>query len=303
MKKIPEVTIAVSAYNEEKNIKNFLESLLVQKEFGFVLKSIWVLSDGSKDRTVEFAKSFKSKKIKVFDYKDRLGKSSRLNQIYAKLKSDILVQSDADVLFAHPYVIYDVIQPLLKNKRVGMCGGNPQPLKAKTFTEKAVNNTVFAYLPLRESVRGGNNIFSVDGRLLAYKKALIKQIYVPEDMIANDAFTYFECLVHGYEYRFVKDAFVNFRSPQNIKDQIRQVTRFKAARIRMFRHFPKDLVTKEQYIPASLLIKNMLVQFVKHPIHCSYIFLVNKFCKYQALKNESKLNSTWEIALTSKNLS
>ncbi len=302
MLKKPTVTVAISAYNEEKNIKNFLESVLAQKEFGFEVNSIWIFSDGSTDRTVEFARAFKSKKIKLFNFKKRIGKSSRLNQIYSKLESDILIQSDADVIFAHPYVIYDIVQPLLNFKKVGMCGGNPNPLKAETFTEKAVNCTVNSFLPLRKELRGGNNIFSVDGRLLAYKKALVKQMSIPNDMIANDAYTYFLCITKGYFYKFCENAIVYFRSPQTIKDHIKQCSRFKAARLRMYRFFPPETVKAEQYIPRRILFENQFQQFVEHPVLCIYIFLVNAFCKYIAYRNEEKMNALWSIAKSSKML-
>ena len=62
--KKPTVTVALSAYNEEKNIKSFLESVLSQREESYVLKEIWVYSDVSTDKTVEIAKSIKSTKIK-----------------------------------------------------------------------------------------------------------------------------------------------------------------------------------------------------------------------------------------------
>src|SRR3989338_5607147 len=53
-----------------------------------------------------------AEKIKVWDHKKRTGKSTWLNKIYKDLKTDILVQSDADVVFAHNLVVHDLIKPL-----------------------------------------------------------------------------------------------------------------------------------------------------------------------------------------------
>src|SRR3989344_2235293 len=164
----PTVTIAVSAYNEEKNIGNFLRSVLRQKIEGYTLDAIWIFSDGSTDKTVGVTRSYARRKVKIFSYGKRVGKSSRLNQIYRRLKSDILVQSDADVVFKHPFVVRDIVIPLINDARVYMCGGNPQPIPGKTFIEKSVNLTSEVYRVFRKSIRGGNNIFSADGRLLAY---------------------------------------------------------------------------------------------------------------------------------------
>lgn len=294
------VTVAISALNESQNIRRFLNSVLKQKEDGFKINSIWVYSDGSTDKTVVNAKSIKSSKIKVFEYKKRIGKSARLNTIYKNLKTDFLVQSDADVVFAHPYVIRDLITPLVKEKKVGMCGGHPIPAEGKTFTEKSINLTFEVYAKLRSEVRGGNNKFSVDGRLLAYKKDLVKKITVPSDMIANDFYTYMCCLVNKYEYRYVKTAVVLFRSPINLKDHLRQNVRFESAALRMKKHFPVKLVEEETYIPRFTLLKNIILQFLKNPIMGSYIFLVNQYCRLQAIKKEKGLSAVWDMAESTK---
>ena len=299
MKKI-NITVAVSAYNEEENIVRFLKSVLTQKEVGFRISNIWVFSDGSTDKTVKAANSVKSSKIKVFNYKKRIGKSDRLNTLYSKLETDILVQSDADVVFAHPLVIHDLINPLIKNKKVAMCGGHPEPAEGKTFTEKSINLSFEVYAKLRAEVRGGNNKFSVDGRLLAYKKELVKKIKVPSDMIANDLFTYFCCITNGYKYRYVKTAIVTFRSPINLRDHLRQNVRFESAALRMKKHFSPALVERETFIPRSILLKHLFMNFLKNPIMAIYIFLINQYCRILSGKKESRLTAVWAMAESTK---
>jgi len=302
-KHIPTVTVAISAFNEEHNIKAFLESVLSQKEKGFKIEHIWVYNDGSTDNTVDVVKSFKSSKIKLFDDSQRIGKSSRLNDIYSRLTSDILVQSDADIVMPHDHVIADLISPIMTDQTVGMCGGDPTPLPGKTFTEKAINCTVNAYIPLRRTIRGGNNIFSCDGRLLAYRKAMVKKIHIPVDMTSNDKFTYFSCLTMGYKYRYVESATVLYRSPTNLKDQLRQNGRFVCSPIRHSRYFPPELVRKERYIPRSVQVKNFLEQFVRHPVMCTYIFVINIYCTMKATNYEKKITAKWPMAFSTKNFS
>jgi len=299
---IPSVTIAVSAYNEGRNIKKFLESILMQKEEGFVLDAIWVYSDGSTDKTVEMARSLKSKKIKIIDDKKRLGKSTRLNDIYKKVESDYLVQSDADVIFSHEYVVRDIIQPLIENSKVGMCGGNPMGLPPSTFWEKAVRVACDPYQDFRAEVRGGNNVFSAVGQILAYRKEFLKSITVPTDMITNDLYTYFCCLTHGWKYRYVKSAVVFFQSPKRLRDLLRQNTRFHSGHIRMFEYFKSELVKKETSIPRYARYKSLLKQFIKYPVHASVYFIVNIYAKINAINSGRKLNAKWQIAITTKNL-
>lgn len=299
--KKPTVTVAISAYNEEKNICKFLKSVLTQKQDGFVLKKLIVVSDGSIDKTAGIARSIKSDKIKVIEHKERIGKSARLNEIYKNLDTDILVQSDSDVVFAHPNVVRDLIVPL-KNKGIAMCGGNPLPVKAKTFIEKAINVTVRAYLEFRKRVRGGNNVFSADGRLLAFKKKFVKRIYVPPNMIANDMYAYYSCLSLGYKYKYVDSAVVKFRSPQTLRDHIKQNTRFRASPIRMKKYFSGRLIDRENNVPAFIFFSETLKQFIKHPILAFYIYVINKYCCIKAKIVENKLTAKWPMAHTTKKL-
>lgn len=301
-KKISTVTVALSAYNEEKNIVDFLKSVLTQKEEGYILEKILIVSDGSTDKTVMLAKTFNSPKIIIKEYKKRIGKSSRLNFIYKSLDTDFLVQTDSDVIFAHPFVIRDLIKPLIHDKNVGMCGGNPLPLKGKTFIEKSVNCSAMAYIYMRKHVRGGNNVFSADGRILAYKKDLIIKITIPEDMIANDMFTYYSCLFHGYRYKYIETAVVFYRSPQTLKDQIIQNTRFRAAPLRMKKYFSKKLVEYENSIPRLIFIKSVLLQLLQHPILSLSIYIINIYCVVKARVVEKKLNAKWEMAYSTKKL-
>ena len=300
----PHVTIAVCALNEQENIGNFLQSVLSQKAKTYILDSIVVYSDGSTDATVEVVQSYmkKSKYIKLYAYPERVGKSSRLNHLYASLTSDILVQSDADVVFSHPHVVDDIIAPLLAESDVYMTGGRPMPVPGTTFTEKAINCSFEAYDPLRGTLRGGNNVYSVDGRLLAYKKSLVKQIVIPVGMTANDAYTFYSCLSLGYSYRYAANAIVWFRSPQTIRDQIKQNTRFVFAPAKMATCFDPALVAREYHIPINTIIRLKIIQFIKHPILCSYIFLINIYCKVKAKRAIDYYTALWPMAESTKHL-
>lgn len=301
MKK-PTVTVAISAYNEEKNISAFLNSVLKQKADTFILDAIWVHSDGSGDKTVKIAKNIKSKKIRVWDHKKRVGKSTWLNKIYRDLKSDVLVQADADVILAHPFVIANLIEPLKKYSKVGMCGGNPQPLPGKSFWEKTVRNAAEPYQEFRSKVKGGHNVFSAVGQLLAFRRELVKLITVPKDMIVNDTFTYFCCLTLDWQYKFVKSAIVVYRAPQKFKDLNHQNTRFHAGYNRMFNYFPADLVKSEFTVKKWLYFVTLAKQVLKHPVLSITYYLVNLYTLYKASSLVKEMGATWSVAWTTKNL-
>ncbi len=299
---LPTVTVAVSAFNEAQNIAAWLTSVLSQREEGFVLERIIVVSDGSTDATADIARAVTSGKVEVWKHHERVGKSSRLNEVYSSLTSDILVQSDADVILAHPYVIRDLIQPLLTDSSVGMCGGNSKPLPARTFTERAAHCTFEALSPFRIEVGGGHNVFSAEGSLLAYRREMIQRVSIPHDMFADDHYVYFSCITAGWAYRHVPSAVVYFRLPQTLRDHVMQSTRILAFPLHMSRYFPKELVQREYSVSRRLKLKKMLQQFVRHPVLCGYIFLINRYCQLRAFFLESKLTALWQTVPTTKRL-
>lgn len=302
-KNLPTVTVAVCALNEESNIKKHLESILMQNEEGYKLKQILAISDGSTDKTADIMKSFASKIVTPKIYKDRIGKSSRLNEIFAAFDSDYLVMTDADVIFAVPNVISELIAPMETDERVGLVGGHPEPMPAVTLLEKAVNVTLEAYIPLRKILKDGHNVLSATGRIMALRKQFAKAIKEPKETISNDGFIYFSSVIMGWKYRYAPKAKVLFRSPQTLHDHVNQNTRFDATQQYMKRYFPADVVDREYYIPKHLLRTQMIKQFIKHPVLCSYIFFINAYCRLNAKVNISKINSLWEVVYSTKRVS
>ncbi len=298
--KIVNVDVVVSAFNEEQNISNLIHSVLKQNENGYRLKNLVIFSDGSTDNTVRVIKKIYDHRIKIFSFKDRKGKSSRLNKYYKNSNSDILVQIDADVILSHKNVLTDIVRPIIKNKNVGMCGGNALPMKGKTFTEKAVNYTNQAYQPIKDNQKNKDNVYSVSGAIMAFRKELVSIINLPENVIAEDVYIYFLCLTNKFLYRYVPSAVVNYRSPSNLRDQIKQNTRFLMSETKMSMYFSKDLVERESYFPKKILVIQMLKIFIKHPFHCIYIFIVNRYCQLRAEKLVLEMKADWQIAGSTK---
>ncbi|MBI2621975.1 MAG: glycosyltransferase [Candidatus Levybacteria bacterium] len=300
--KLPTVTVAVSAYNEEGNIREFLRSVLDQKEEGFKIEAVWVHNDGSSDSTAQIVRSFKNPKIRLFDHKKRAGKATWLNRIYKDLKSDFLVQSDADVIFTHKYVVRDMVKPLIDNPKVGMTGGSPEPIKGDTFWEKISRVAFEPYKYFRSEVRGGDNIFSAVGQMLAFRKEAVKKIKMPEDMLTNDIYTYFCCLTLGYKYKYAESARVVFRAPQNLSDIIKQNVRNQIGYKRMYELFDPRLVAKEFEIPKAERRKRLVAQIIKYPLHATVFYFVNNYCILITLFTKVKIDAKWPMAESTKKL-
>lgn len=296
----PSVTVAICAYNEGPNIEFLLQSIITQQISICTLKNIYIISDGSKDDTVEKIKKFDDARIILKDYKERKGKSYRLNEIYSDIKTDFLVQPDADVILASKRVVEEIVRPMIENEKIGMTGGNSKAAKAETIIERAVNCTHDAYTGMRERIRNGNNIYTATGRLIATRLQAYQNLKVPHNTISNDHFVYFSIITKGFEYRYAKKAVVYFRLPQTLKDHIKQETRFSSAEHFMKRYFPEELVNKEYAIPRLEFIRSTIEQFIKHPLLTVIIFFINDYCKLLAFFAKYQTDALWEVVYSTK---
>lgn len=295
----PTVTVGIPCYNEVRNIKNLLSTVIIQKEKDYHLKKIIVVSDGSTDRTVRRAKEIKDKRLKVISTKKRVGKSTHLNYLFKNLDTDILILLDADVILTDKFTLQKLIQPILKDKDVGLVGGNPVQFSSKTFLEKAISVGHEAYKEMRLNIKKGSNLYCCIGQILAIRRSLAKKTFVPKDVMTNDTFLYLNCLSKKFKFKHVKDARVWYRAPNKIGDHLKQSIRFTVARARLTLIFGK-LAKTEYRIPKKLYYYYLLKGFVRAPFHSVLLIVLNYYSGYLAKINGYKFKAAWPISWSTK---
>jgi glycosyltransferase involved in cell wall biosynthesis len=94
---LPLVSVLTTSYNREKYIAEAIESILASTYTNFELI---IVDDGSKDRTVEIAKSYAAKdaRIKVYINEENLGDYPNRNKAASYAKGKYLKYVDADDL-------------------------------------------------------------------------------------------------------------------------------------------------------------------------------------------------------------
>ena len=95
----PEVTIIISAYNEEDNITQTIENKLNQ-DYPREKLEIVVVSDGSTDKTDDIVRDFSAQGVRLIRQEPRAGKTAAVNKAVAEAKGEILVFSDANSLYS-----------------------------------------------------------------------------------------------------------------------------------------------------------------------------------------------------------
>jgi len=119
---LPSVSIVMAAYNEEKVIHDKIRSVFATN---FPLKKIEFLigSDSSTDKTDDLIKelqsSFPQLKLKVFP--SRTGKAGIINSLAQHAKNEILILTDANVIFTE-FTLFHLVKHF-KNNSIVITGG------------------------------------------------------------------------------------------------------------------------------------------------------------------------------------
>lgn len=198
----PQVSLLIAVYNEENLIKKRLDNILSLSYPKDKLEVI-IISDACNDRTEEIVKDYEKEGIKLYRQNERKGKMAAFNDVAPKAKGEILIFSDADVIFQK-----DNIEMLVRNFRdpqVGCVAGKKIPItnaESYTFSE----GLYWKYESFIKQVESdlGNLVSGACGSNLALRSCLYKTL--DEKTMAEDLLLLLICISQGYRSVFEPDA-------------------------------------------------------------------------------------------------
>ncbi len=294
------ISVGISAFNEEHNIKTLIIQILNQNMENHNLTKIIIVSDCSTDDTVRIIKNFEDKRIMLIKNKKRMGKSLSLNTIVKKFDGDALVILDADISLKSERFLAYLINPLIKNKQVGIVSARTIPLTSRTFLEKVINFSILMKQEIFEALDDGNNIFFCHGRARAFSNDFLRK-FKWISTSGEDAYSYLQCMKNGFKFTYAKNAIIYYRSPQTFVDQIRQSARYFSSRKKHEKYFSTMLDMQNFKFPIEIFLKKGLKYFYKQPLYfCTYLIVVLVAKIYStSLVNK---DGVWNISETSKKL-
>jgi poly-beta-1,6-N-acetyl-D-glucosamine synthase len=127
------VSIGVCAFNEERNIRACLDSIM-QQSARFPIQEILVVSSGSSDGTDGIVRQFEGRdgRFRLLRQERREGKNSAINEFLKQAKGDILVLVNADNRLDEGSLRH-LLEPF-EDQAVGVSGGHPVPVNNKDST-------------------------------------------------------------------------------------------------------------------------------------------------------------------------
>ncbi len=216
------VSLIFTVYNEEKNIKELLDSVFSQTK---VPDEIVILDSLSKDNTIKIIKSFKDKRIKLIEKKADIGTAR--NIAINKAKNEIILVTDGGCILDKSWV--DEISKPFTDKSVDVVGGVFKPV-GKNFFEKCQGVVVCKPIEKIDESK-----FLPSSRSFAFRKKVWRKIggYPKHEIGGEDTKFVLDIVKKRYNLKITKKAIVYWRMRSPLKYFIRQYYLYAAGDARM----------------------------------------------------------------------
>ncbi len=219
---LPALTLLICAYNEEKVIGEKISNSLSLDYPKDKLK-ILVVSDGSSDRTNNIASSFSDPRLQFVTYTERGGKAKALNTGIGHLAGEIVVFTDANVMFEPDalgklvaYFADPQIGGVVGNVILRSADGSIAGEGVYSRYEKAVH-TAEAQLA---------TMITVDGAMYALRREFVASI--PPDSITDDWYMASGALAAGKKIAWGPDAIGYELAAESVAGEFRRKVRMAA---------------------------------------------------------------------------
>lgn len=239
-----EVSIIISAYNEEENIKKLVKTVLKPKLFSEVI----CVDDGSTDKTLKILKSF-GDKIKLISFDENRGKSYAMVAGVKSAKGDIVLFCDADLIKIKKSHFLGIIQPLksgLADQVLAMRESDLAPFKKLTGERAYFRKDLLPHLKRLEKIKFGaetylNHAFRNKRTYWYFEKGLA-QAGKGGETFASKILYADEYLKEGYEIFF---EIIRQKKPSQTKEVKKVIKKINKTYERYFALLKKFLTEKD----------------------------------------------------------
>lgn len=216
------ITIIMPAHNEEKYIKEAIDSVIAADFNGS--KEIIIVDDGSIDSTAEIASKYVNKNIKLLRTKHS-GKSASINRALESANGELISIVDADSCI-HKNALVEMSDELTRDKIAGVCGIVKVKNRMKPICMWVHIELLFGSL-MRSLFSKVNANITTPGALSMYiKKNLVEVGGFSTKGYSEDVDITIRLIRKGYKIGFRETAITETNMPYDIKGFIRQRKRF-----------------------------------------------------------------------------
>ena len=219
---LPEVTLFITAYNEEKIVEQKMKNCRELSYPSELLKIVWV-TDGSNDKTMELLNKYSD--VKVLHRPERSGKTSAMNRGMTFVESPIVVFTDANTMLNREAILEIVKE--FTDPIVGCVAGEKRVLSKEMDSATAGEGIYWKYESTLKAL--DYRLYSAvgaAGELFAVRKELFEPM--PADTLLDDFIISLKIAQKGYKIAYCNKAFAMESASLNMKEEEKRKVRIAA---------------------------------------------------------------------------
>ena len=290
-------TVSIPTYYGGFGLVKTAKSIINSKRVG---KFRFIVSVDGNPLQREVKSQLRKLGVEVIENKQRGGQATRIKQNISLSQSEIIILTQDDVIF-DKYAIANILNAFKENPKATMVGAKILPTPAKTFFEKIVEIGIRINYLTGKNWENGDNYLLASGRCLAIRTTHAKKLNIPDEVINSDAFLYFENKRKNGRFLAVDTAIVYNKSPQNLKEHLKQSKKFQYSQEELSK-YQKIELAKEYSVPKSLMAKVYLSEFLKIRIYRGLFILIFIYTRTMGRNMYSGATRFWATDVSTKKI-
>lgn len=260
----PKYSLVIPTFGRPDEVDEFLQSLTLQKYRNFEV----IIADGTPKKSLEeVANKYKGKVPFTFLYEEYLPVSDARNRGAEMANGEYLIFLDSDCIIPPDYLLK--VDEALAINNYDLFGGPDAADHNFTPVQKAISYSMTS-LFTTGGIRGGKKhigIFHPRGFNMGMKKSVFEKVngYDVNFKCAEDIDLSIRILQQGYKSGLITDAYVYHKRRTDFKKFFKQVFRFGAARINLFKRHKSEL--KITHVFPSLFMLYVIAGWTAVFIH------------------------------------
>ncbi len=291
------VTVGIPTYYGGSSLVKTVESIRASTYDGPL--TILVSVDG-KPLDSDIRKQLIDLGVRVIENKERGGQVARIRQIVSLCETDLLIQTQDDILFT-PHTVTELVKGFEEHPNVTMESGKVVPLPATNFFEKVVHVGVSISYTIGKHWNRGDNYFLAGGRCLAFQTEMAKKLDMPEEVLNSDTYLYFLNQKLGGSFYHVPSAIYFMRSPKTLADHMKQSKKYQHVS-KEIQHYLGIDITNVQPLPASLRVLAFVQELLRNPLLALCYLGVLFYTRSQGKDMYENVTRFWDTDASTKEL-
>jgi cellulose synthase/poly-beta-1,6-N-acetylglucosamine synthase-like glycosyltransferase len=267
---LPRITMLIAAYNEEGFIDEKIKNTLAL-DYPADKLSIFIVTDGSADRTVERAQQYAA--VQLFHDPERKGKIHAVNRVMKFVKTPVVIFSDANT-----YLNREAIKNLARHyqdEKVGGVAGEKRIFVKKEDNASGSGEGLYwkyeSFLKRKDAevysvVGAAGELFSV--RTFLYEAPA-------ENMIIEDFYLSIKIAMKGYRFMYEPDAYALENAASSVAEEWKRKVRISAGGFQAITQLRALLNPLKYGLLSFQYISHRVLRWTLAPLFLPLIFISN----------------------------